>query len=114
MAKLEVRLVDDSGRPIGGWSDSLVLSYAARDPRDPRYCENELLHVMVARYEGPFRMNPRNVYDIKWAEPSELLRLSNDDLGREPSDRKYAPWVHAMFSLSGNKAGKTLMMLRPT
>lgn len=91
--------MDDLGVTIPGWSDALVLSYAAQDPRDPRYCENELLHLMVARYEGPLHMNPKNVYQLRWAELGEILTDSASDLGKQPIDRKYAPWVHALCRL---------------
>jgi isopentenyldiphosphate isomerase len=90
--------LDDLGVAISGWSDALVLSYSARDPRDPRYCENELLHIMATRYDGPFKMNPKNVYELKWAELAEVSDASAEDLKKEPIERKYAPWVHALFA----------------
>jgi len=91
--------MDDLGVVASGWTDALVFTYSARDPRDPRYCENELLHVMVARHRGPFHMDPRNAYEIKWAELAEIAKESMQDLKKEPIERKYAPWVHAMFAL---------------
>ena len=100
--------MDDLGVTITGWSDAQVLSYAARDPRDPRYCENELLHLMVTRYNGPLHMNPKNVYKLRWAELEEISSDSKDDLGREPINQKYAPWVHAIFAQPVEKIGKTL------
>lgn len=33
--------VDDLGVRIKHWQRRLTLSYSARNPRDPRYCENE-------------------------------------------------------------------------
>jgi hypothetical protein len=44
-------------------------------------------------------MNKKNAYELRWAKFSEILRDSQKDLRKEPKDRKYAPWVHAMFSL---------------
>jgi isopentenyldiphosphate isomerase len=99
---------DDLGVTITGWTDRLVLSYSARDPRDSRYCENELLHVMVSRYDGPFHMNPKNVYKLRWAELGEVSNESKNDLSRDPINRKYAPWVHAMFAQRGVELGKVL------
>jgi isopentenyldiphosphate isomerase len=101
--------MDDLGVAITGWADAMVLAYSARDPRDPRYCENELLHVMVARYGGPLHMNPRNVYELRWAELGEVSDESKDDLDKEPIDRKYAPWVHAMFTQPAVRIGKVLL-----
>jgi len=90
--------MDDLGVKITGWSDTLSLSYAAQDPRNPRYCENELLHTMVTKYEGPFRMNPKNAYAVRWTGLTEISNDSKEDLTKEPADRKYAPWVHAIFA----------------
>ena len=91
--------MDDLGVRVEGWRSTLTLSYAARDPRDPRWCENELLHIMVAKYDGPLHMNPKNAYELRWAKRSEIAGQSGEDLRKEPIDRKYAPWVHAMFAL---------------
>jgi len=101
--------LDDLGTNVVGWLDALVLSYAARDPRDPRYCENELLHVMVARYDGPWHMNPKNVYGLRWAELAEVSEDSMEDLKKEPIERKYAPWVHALFSQPASRVEKALL-----
>jgi isopentenyldiphosphate isomerase len=91
--------MDDLGVRIRGWKRTLTLSYSARDPRDPVWCENELLHIMVARYNGPLRMNPKNAYELRWVELSAIEAQSEEDLEMEPIDRKYAPWVHALFAL---------------
>jgi isopentenyldiphosphate isomerase len=87
------------GVTIDHWPRRLTLSYSAQDPRNPRYCENELLHVMAANYGGPLHMNPKNAYDLRWVELSEMLKDAQADLGKEPINRVYAPWVHAIFSL---------------
>ena len=88
--------MDDLGVPITGWSDALVVSYAAQDPRDPRYCENELLHLMVTKCGGPLHMNSKNAYELSWAELGDILTESADDMAKQSIDRKYAPWVHAL------------------
>jgi isopentenyldiphosphate isomerase len=91
--------MDDLGARVRSWKRTLGLSYSERDPREPRWCENELLHIMVARYNGPLRMNPKNAYELRWVELSAIAGQSEEDLKREPIDRKYAPWVHALFAL---------------
>jgi isopentenyldiphosphate isomerase len=91
--------VDDLGVTIEKWTTTLKVSYSARDPRDPRYCENELLHVLITRHDGPFYMNKGNVYRLRWAEVDEISKDALGDLKKEPIERKYAPWVHALFSL---------------
>lgn len=90
--------MDDFGATIADWSDSLVYDYAARDPRGPRYCENELLHVMVAKYSGALQMNPKNAYELRWAELAEISEELKADLKKRPIEHTYAPWVHAMFA----------------
>ena len=95
--------MDDLGVEIAGWAKKLTFAYAARDPRDPRYCENELLHIMVAKYGGPLRVNPKNAYQARWVELSEILKDSESDLKKEPLDRKYAPWVHPLVALPRGK-----------
>ena len=101
--------LDDLGVEITGWSDVLVLSYAAQDPRDPRYCENELLHIMTVGCGGPFKMNPKNVYEFMWADLSDISKESAEDLKREPIGRKYAPWVHALFARSAKEVETALL-----
>ena len=91
--------MDDLGVKINGWTRRLTVSYSARDPRDPRYCENELLHVMVAKYNGSLHMNGKNAYAVEWAELDEIAEDSEADLTKEPIERKYAPWVHGIFAL---------------
>ena len=90
---------DDFRANIKTWTKALTVSYSARDPRDPRYCENELMHVMTARYDGPLRMNKKNAYDFCWVTVAEISKDCKEDLKKEPIDRKFAPWVHAVFAL---------------
>jgi isopentenyldiphosphate isomerase len=90
---------EDLGIEIKSWRKTLSVSYSALDPRDPRYCENELLHLLAAKYRGLVHKNGKNAYELRWAEFAEISRDSQADLRKKPIDRKYAPWVHAMFSL---------------
>lgn len=92
--------MDDLGVKIKGWTKRLTVSYSAWDSRDQRYCENELLHVMVANHSSPVRMNEKNAYNLRWTELAEISKDSLADLEKEPIDRKYAPWVHAVFGLA--------------
>jgi isopentenyldiphosphate isomerase len=91
---------EDLGIVIKNWRNTLTVSYSARDPRDPRYCENELLRVLAAKHNGPTNMNRNSAYELRWAEVAEISRDSRKDSKKEPINRKYAPWVHTMFSLS--------------
>ena len=99
---------DDLGVKIEGWTRRLTVSYSARDPRDSKYCENELLHVMVAKYDGPLHMNKKNAYELRWAELADISKDSVEDLRKEPIDRKYAPWVHAVFALPPAEISRAL------
>ena len=82
---------EDLGVVIKNWTQRLIVPYSARDSRDSRYCENELLYILVAEHGGPLRMNEENAYELRW----------------EPIDRKYAPWVSAVFSLSSKEVEET-------
>jgi len=90
---------EDLGITIKSWRQILSVSYSARDPRDQRYCENELLYVLAAKHHGRVKMNRNSVYELQGAEFAEISRDSQTDLRKEPIDRTYAPWVHAVFSL---------------
>jgi isopentenyldiphosphate isomerase len=96
---------EDLGIIVKSWREILIVSYSARDPRDPRYCENELLHILAANYSGPMKMNRDSAYELRWAEFSEISRDSQADVKKKPIDRKYAPWVDAMFSLPHETVG---------
>jgi isopentenyldiphosphate isomerase len=100
---------EDLGIETRGWRNALTVSYSARDPRDPRYCENELLSLMVTKYDGPVHMNKKNAYELRWAELSEISKESAADLQKEPVKRKYAPWVHAIFSLTPERIRDALV-----
>ena len=98
---------EDLGVVINTWTQRLTVSYSARDPRDSRYCENELLYILVAKHGGPLRMNEKNAYGLRWVELAEVWKDSQTDLKKEPVDRKYAPWVSTLFSLSSKEVEET-------
>jgi len=90
---------EDLGIAIRSWRNAINVSYSARDPRDPRYCENEMLYILAAKHRGPMKMNRESAYELQWAELAEISRDSKADSKKEPIERKYAPWVRAIFSL---------------
>ncbi len=100
--------MEDLGINTKGWRKALTTSYSARDPRNPRYCENELLHLLVVKHGGPFRMNTKNAYELRWVEVEEVSRDAEADLRKEPIERKYAPWVHTVFSLPAERVENAL------
>ena len=68
-------------------NSSVFVNYAAVDPRDGRYCENEFCRLVVVSHEGSVQHNSENAYGHAWVTLSALTA----DLARSPS--KYAPWV---------------------
>jgi hypothetical protein len=44
--------MDDLGVGVKHWPKRLILSYSVRDPRDPRYRESELPHVLSPSMEA--------------------------------------------------------------
>ena len=102
---------EDLGITVKSWRQILSVSYSARDPRDPRYCENELLSVLAAKHSGPVNMNRNSAYELQWAEFAEISRDSQTDSKKAPIDRKYAPWVHAMFSLPHERVEKAFQVI---
>jgi isopentenyldiphosphate isomerase len=102
--------MDDFGADIKSWTKALTVSYSARDPRDPRYCENELMYVMAARYGGPLRVNRRNAYELRWVEFDEISKDLAADLEKDPIDQKYAPWVYTVFALPREKVEEALVV----
>jgi isopentenyldiphosphate isomerase len=101
---------EDLGVVVKNWRKILSVSYSARDPRDPRYCENELLSVLAAKHGGPVSMNRNSAYELRWAKFAEISRDSQVDSKKEPIDRKYAPWVHAMFSLPHERVEEAFLV----
>jgi isopentenyldiphosphate isomerase len=70
---------EDLGIVVKNWRNALTVSYSARDPRDPRYCENELLYVLAAKHGGPLNMNRNSAYELQWAELADISRDSQRD-----------------------------------
>jgi isopentenyldiphosphate isomerase len=101
---------EDLGIETRGWRNALTVSYSARDPRDQRFCENELLSLLVAKYDGPLHLNQRNAYELRWVELPEILEESVADLEKEPIERTYAPWVHATFALTSKAIREALSL----
>lgn len=90
---------EDVGITIKNWEQTLSVSYSALDPRNPRYCENEVLYLLVGKAVDRPRINPRNVYEVGSVDLAQISTDSRDDIEKKPIDRKYAPWVHAIFAL---------------
>ena len=101
---------EDLGITTKSWRQILSVSYSARDPRDSRYCENELLSVLAAKHRGPMSMNRNSAYELRWVEFAEISRDSKTDSKREPIDQKYAPWVHAVFFLPLEKVEEAFLV----
>lgn len=101
---------EDLGVVIRQWAQRLVVSYSARDPRDPRYCENELLYVLFAKCSGPIRMSEKNAYGLNRVRFANIATDSRADLEKEPIDRKYAPWVHSIFQLPTAQVQEAFML----
>jgi hypothetical protein len=68
------------------------------------------LSVLAAKHRGPMNMNRNSAYELQWAKFAEISRDSQADSKREPIDRKYAPWVHAMFSLPHEKIEEAFLV----
>ena len=101
---------EDLGVVTKNWRKILTVSYSARDPRDPRYCENELLSVLAAKHYGPVNMNGNSAYELQWVEFAEISKDLQSDSKKAPIDQKYAPWVHAMFSLPHEKIEEAFLV----
>ena len=90
---------EDLGITVPRWIQTATLSYSAQDPRDPRYCENELLYFLAGRCDDQPLINNRNVYELRSADLQHIAKDSRADLKKEPIHRSYGPWVHALFAL---------------
>jgi hypothetical protein len=55
-------------------------------------------------------MNRNSAYELQWAEFAEISRDAQTDLRKRPIDRKYAPWVHAVFSLPLEKIEEAFLV----
>ena len=94
---------EDLGITVQRWTQTLIGSYSAQDPRDPRYCENELLYLLACRCDSQPHINRKNVYELRSIDLEQIMEDSRSDARREPIDRKYGPWVHAIFALPSGK-----------
>src|SRR5207249_6009186 len=74
---------EDLGVVIKSWRKILTVSYSARDPRDPRYCESALLFVLAGKHRGPMNMKRNSAYELSWAEFAEISRDSQTDSKKE-------------------------------
>lgn len=89
---------EDLGVEIQDWTETALLSYSCEDPRSPKYCENELLHLLVTKYDGPFIPNPENVYRLEHLSVEQIHRECAEDLSKPPLEQRFAPWVHSLFA----------------
>jgi hypothetical protein len=64
---------------------------------------------MVAKHTGPVYMSKKNAYELRWVKLAEVSEDSQRDLKNEPVSRKYAPWVHAVFSLPPRKVEEAFL-----
>lgn len=103
---------EDLGINVRRWVQILSLSYSAQDPRDARYCENELLYLLAARCDRQPRINRRNVYELQLVDLQQTVSDSYKDSKKEPIDRRYAPWVHALFALPSERVKAAFRKIR--
>ena len=103
---------EDLGMTVQRWIQTLTLSYSAQDPRDPRYCENELLYLLAGRYDVQPRINKKNVYELQSVELEQIMADARVDSKKEPIHRKYAPWVHAIFALPSERFNAAFQEVR--
>src|SRR3989442_13893884 len=72
---------EDLGVVIKRWRKTVSMSYSARDPRDPRYCENELLHVLATKHGVLVHMNRKTASQSRWGAIPEHLREPQQGCG---------------------------------
>ena len=68
------------------------------------------MSVLAAKHRGPMNMNRDSAYELRWAKLAEISRDSQTDSKKEPIGRKYAPWVHAVFSLPFEKVEEAFLV----
>ncbi len=68
-------------------NSTVFVNYAAIDPLNARFCENEFCRLVVASHQSEVQHNSENAYGHAWA----TLPTLRSDVARFPS--KYAPWV---------------------
>ena len=103
---------EDFAVTVQHWTQTLIGSYSAQDPRDPRYCENELLYLLASRYDSQPHINRKNVYELRSVDLEQIMEDSQSDLRREPIDRQYGPWVHAIFALPPERVNAAFQEIR--
>ncbi len=87
---------EDLGVVIKSWRKILTVSYSARDSRDPRYCENELLSVLAAKHgkgsEKPSKSfrRLRLMWPLLSHKNSHLAGATNSTLIRSGSSKNTA------------------------
>lgn len=59
--------------------------------------------IPVAKHDGSFHMSEKSAYELRWVEVAEISKDSRADLKKEPIERKYAPWVSAVFSFASRE-----------
>jgi len=81
-----------------------IFSFIYRAELENGLVEHELDHVLIGRYNGEARPNPREAADYKWVYLSELM----DDMAHHPEN--YTAWFKIIFEKSFsvllNEAGK--------
>ena len=103
---------EDLGITVKRWTQTLIGSYSAQDPRDPRYCENELLYLLAGRCDSQPHINRKNVYELRSVDLEQIMEDSHSDLRRGPIDRKYGPWVHAIFAVPSGEIKAAFRKIR--
>jgi isopentenyldiphosphate isomerase len=103
---------EDLGITVKRWIQTLTVSYSAQDPRDPRYCENELLYLLAGKCDGQPHINRRNVYELQSADLEQIVEASRADTKKEPIDQRYGPWVHALFALPSKRVKAAFRKIR--
>jgi isopentenyldiphosphate isomerase len=66
---------------------SVSVNYAAIDPRNKLYCENEFCRLVVSLHDGEIAHKSENAYAHRWVAFGELT----EDVRKNPA--KYAPWT---------------------
>jgi isopentenyldiphosphate isomerase len=68
-------------------NSSVSVNYAAIDPRNNLYCENEFCRLVVSLHDGEIAHKTENAYTHKWV----ALRALTADAHKNPE--RYAPWI---------------------
>jgi isopentenyldiphosphate isomerase len=68
-------------------NSSVSINYAAIDPRNKLYCENEFCRLVVSRHGAEIAHKDENAYGHRWVRFGELVA----DVRNSPTN--YAPWL---------------------